>query len=86
MSQQFWVPHPTEVWGVAVEVDGQNYKLWKAFDSETDPNNLVFTPKAEDRPRVKPVVDPKGLQGNTSEHKASASFKRSVLRVRRASL
>ncbi|CDJ39357.1 myosin G, putative [Eimeria tenella] len=63
MSQQFWVPHPTEVWGVAVEVDGQNYKLWKAFDSETDPNNLVFTPKAEDRPRVKPVVDPKGLQG-----------------------
>ncbi|KAL8432425.1 hypothetical protein Efla_000202 [Eimeria flavescens] len=63
MAQQYWVPHPTEVWGVAVEANGGSYKLWRAFDSSTEPDNMTFTPSAQEKLLIKPVVDPKGLQG-----------------------
>ncbi|XP_026190922.1 myosin-8 [Cyclospora cayetanensis] len=63
MAQQFWVPHPTEVWGVAIEASGGSYKLWKVFDSATDPNNLTFTVDPKNKSRINPIVDPKGLQG-----------------------
>ena len=64
MAQQFWVPHPTEVWGVAVEEKGgENYRLVEAFDSETDANHLTFTPSAGERLQIKPILDPKGLEG-----------------------
>ncbi|KAL8274078.1 hypothetical protein Esti_001920 [Eimeria stiedai] len=63
MAQQYWVPHPTEVWGVAVEASGGSYKLWRAFDSSTGADSLTFTPTAQEQLKVRPVIDPKGLQG-----------------------
>ncbi|KAL8450426.1 hypothetical protein Emed_002514 [Eimeria media] len=63
MAQQYWVPHPTEVWAVAVEASGGGYKLWRAFDSSTVADNLTFTPTAQEQQSVRPVIDPKGLQG-----------------------
>ncbi|KAL8430312.1 hypothetical protein ACSSS7_005980 [Eimeria intestinalis] len=63
MAQQYWVPHPTEVWGVAVEAGGGSYKLWRAFDSSTGADDLTFTPTAQEQLNVRPVIDPKGLQG-----------------------
>ena len=61
------MPHPTEIWSVAVEVSENSYKLWRVFDSATEPDNLTFTLSVQDKQRVKPVIDPKGLQGNISK-------------------
>ncbi|CDJ60490.1 myosin G, putative [Eimeria maxima] len=64
MAQQFWVPHPTEVWGVAVEVEGgESYRLLKAFDSATEEDDLTFSPNATERQLIKPILDLSGLQG-----------------------
>nr|CEL70079.1 TPA: myosin G, putative [Neospora caninum Liverpool] len=66
MTDRCWIPHLTEVWGVAVPAGPKGsctYKLVEVTDDGTDPRNLEVTLAKSDLAQVTPITDSRSLEG-----------------------
>ncbi|KFG37005.1 myosin G, partial [Toxoplasma gondii GAB2-2007-GAL-DOM2] len=66
MTDRCWIPHPTEVWGIAVPAGAPGtctYKLVEVTDDGTDPRKLEVTLAKSALTQVAPVTDPRSLEG-----------------------
>ncbi|PFH34394.1 myosin G [Besnoitia besnoiti] len=64
MGDRWWVPHSTEVWGVAVAAaDNNKYRLVEVTDEGTDRGNLSVTVPNSDLAKVAPITDSRSLEG-----------------------